>query len=343
MRRTLCTLLSAAAVAIGFSGASNAAGWEDLLAKLYPEAKKEGELVFNTERIEEIGGKEGVAQFEKRFPGIKVVFNGLAGSQLPSRIAAEAKAGRVSIDAFRSDPAFVDPLVSRDLLLKIDPAELTDQQIKVFLDGHFIKLSDHISNFIVNTALVKPQDRPKRYEDLLDPKWERRIVLDARGGQIAHLLSEKYWDEKKFWSFVKGLKDNKPLWTSRNTEAMAKITSGEGYVGTGSYAAVEELKRKGAPVDFLFLGPALSQVRGVSIIKAAAHPNAAKLFIGWLLSPEGLEARDVYAVGTITPGTTLYDKVKAAGAQISYEETMDQVRARDEVGDKITKEWGVLK
>ena len=65
------------------------------------------------------------------------------------------------------------------------------------------------------------------------------------------------WEEKKFWDFVKGLKEQKPIWTSRNTEAMAKITSGEGWIGTGSYAAVEELKEKGAPVEFLFLGPAL--------------------------------------------------------------------------------------
>jgi iron(III) transport system substrate-binding protein len=322
---------------------AHAATWEDLLAKLYPAAKAEGELVFNVERLEEIGGKEGIALFEKRFPGIKIIMNGTAGSALPARITAESKAGRTSIDAFRADPDRAEPLFKRDLLLKLDIAEITDQPVKIYFDGHFIKLSDQITNFVVNTQQVKKDEWPKKYEDLLDPKWQRRLALDARGGQIAHLLSEKIWDETKFWNFVKGLKAQNPIWTSRNTEAMAKITSGEGWVGTGSYAAVQELKEKGAPVGFLFLGPALSQVRGASIIKAAAHPNAAKLFIGWLLSPEGLKARDDNNVGTITPGTKVYEAVKAAGADVTYEERIEQILARDAVGQQITKEWGALR
>ena len=123
---------------------------------------------------------------------------------------------------------------------------------------------------------------------------------------------------------------------------MVKLTSGEGYIGTGSYAAIDELKKKGAPVEFLFLSPSLAQVRGISIVKGGAHPNAAKLFLGWLMSPEGLKARDRYAVSTITPGTSLYDRVTEAGATITYEESHEQVIARDEVGKKITDTWGVL-
>lgn len=342
MKRTIT--LVALGLSIGLlPGEAAAQSWEALLAKLYPAAQKEGQVIFNTERIEEVGGKDGVEKFQKRFPGIKVVLNGMAGSQLPSRISAESKAGRASIDAFRSDPDRAEPLAKRDLLMKLNPAELSDKAVTVYLDGQFIKLSDHISNFVVNTQQVKKEDWPKTYEDLLNPKWQRRLVLDARGGQIAHLLSMKLWPEPKFWDLVKGLKAQSPIWTSRNTEAMAKITSGEGWVGTGSYAAVEELKKKGAPVDFLFLGPALSQVRGVSIVKAAPNPNAAKLFIGWLLSPEGLQARDNYAVSTVSPGTKLHNQVTAAGAKIAYEESLEQILAGEAVSKRITKEWGVMK
>jgi len=327
----------------GFAGATvQAAGWEALLQNLYPAAKQEGELVFNTERQEEVGGKEGIAQFQQRFPGIKVSFNGIAGAMLPSRIILEARAGRVSVDAFRSDPSRAEPLAAKDLLLRIDPAELTDQPVKAFFDGRFFKLSDHVTNFAYNTAAVPAGARPKSYEDLLDPRWARRLILDARGGEIAHLLSAKIWDERKFWDFVNGLKNQRPIWTSRNTEAMVKLTSGEGHIGNGSYAAIDELNKKGAPVEFLFLSPALAQVRGVAIVKDSAHPNAAKLFLAWLLSPEGLRARDRYAVSTITPGTKLHEQVTASGASITYEDNLDQIIARDEVGKKITETWGVL-
>lgn len=337
----IATLVGAVVLATGV--AAKAAEWEDRLQKIYPAAKAEGQVIFNTERIEELGGKDGVAKFEKRFPGVKLNLVGVAASQLTSRIMAEAKSGRVSIDVFRGDPNRAEPLAGRDLLLKMDIAELTDQPVKTFFDDRFIKLSDHLTNFVYNTEFVKPADVPKTYEDLLNPKWERKLVLDARGGQIAHLLSTKVWDETRFWDFAQGLKDRKPIWTSRNTEAMAKVTSGEGWIGTGSYAAIEELKAKGAPVEFMFLSPTLSQIRGASIVKAAAHPNAAKLFVGWLLSPEGAAARDKYAVGTIEPGTALFKKVEAAGAQIAYEETLEQLEARDKVAEEITSRWGVLK
>ena len=320
-----------------------AAPWEDLLQKIYPAAKQEGELIFNTERQEEVGGKDGLALFQKRFPGIKISFNGVAGAALPARIILEAKSGRVSVDAFRSDPSRAELLAKENLLVHIDPAELTDQEVKTFFDNSFFKLSDHITNFAYNTDAVSAANRPKTYEDLLDPKWQRRLILDARGGELGHLLSTHAWEEGRFWKLINGLKEQKPIWTTRNTEAMVKLTSGEGLIGTGSYAAIDELKKKGAPVEFLFLSPSLAQVRAVAIIKGAAHPNAAKLFIGWLLSPEGLKARDLHAVGTVTPGTAVYDKVKQAGAEITYEDTIEQINARDAVAKKITDIWGVLK
>jgi ABC-type Fe3+ transport system substrate-binding protein len=335
---------SAVAAAGLYAGAARATEpWEDLLAKLYPAAKQDGEFVFNSERIEEVGGKDGIAQFSKRYPGVKVTFAGMAGSELPSRIASEAKAGKVSIDIFRADPDRAQPIFERGFLMKIDPKEISVDPVATYLDDHFIKLSDHISNFAYNTDLLKPADLPKSYEDLLAPKWKGRLVLDARGGQIAHLLSEKIWDEKKFWDFVDALKKQDPIWTTRNTEAMSKIVSGEGLVGTGSYDAVEQMKATGAPIEFLFVSPSLSQVRGAAIVQGAAHPNAAKLFLGWLLSPEGLKVRDKNAVGTISPGTDLYEKVQARGAQIVFEKDIDQIMARDAVGEQITKRWGVLK
>jgi iron(III) transport system substrate-binding protein len=323
--------------------ASSAAEWEDRLQKLYPAAKQEGELIFNTARVEEVGGKEGLAQFDKRFPGIKITFSGLAGDQMPARLSAEEKAGKVSIDIFRSDANQAVELRNRDLLETIDIPQITDQKVTTYYDSTFVKLSDFISNFAYNTDLVKLADLPKSYEDLLDPKWKNRLALDARGGQVAHLLAAHIWDADKFWDWIAKIKAQQPLWTSRNTEAMAKITSGEAAIGTASYDAVEALKAQGAPIEFLFISPSLSEVRGAGIPKGAPHPNAAKLFLGWLLSPEGLAARDKKAVGTIEPGTSLYDQIKARNADITFEATAEQIKARDDVEQQVTKAWGVLK
>lgn len=341
LARALFTSLLCALVTLASS--AGAESWEAKLQKIYPAAKAEGKIIFNSKRISELGGKQGVAQFKKRFPGINIVFTGISGSKLPARVMLEAKSGRISVDAFRSDPDRARALADKGLLLQIDPASLGNQPFKTYFKNSFYKISDHITNFAYNTALLKPADRPKSYEDLLKPKFKRKLILDARGGQISHLLSEKIWDKDKFWKFVKGLKAQKPIWTARNSTAMAKLTSGEGFISTASYVAIQTLKKKGAPVEFLYLSPALSQTRGIGIIKGAPHPNAAKLLLGWLLSPEGLQARDRYAVSTITPGTKLFDTVKASGAKMVILNDIKQIRARGKVTKQVTKEWGVLK
>jgi len=343
-RAILAVWLLVFALALTMVPAGNVQGaeWEQLLQKIYPAAKAEGEFVFNSARKEEVGGKEGIAQFQKRFPGIKITFTGIAGSKIASRIITEARAGRVSIDAFRSEPARAEPLASRNLLLAIDPKEITDQSVTTMYNHTFYKIGDHISNFAYNTDLVSKADRPKSYEDLLDPKWKHKLVIDARGGQIAHLLAFGLWKEDRFWNFVRGIKKQEPVWAGRSSEAMAKLAAGEGSVGNGSFTGIFDLRLKGAPVEMLFLSPANSQMRGIAVPKGCPHPNVAKLFLGWVLSPEGIKARDRYGVGTIEPGSTMYEMVSETKAQITFDDTLAKIEARNKVEEQITKEWGIL-
>ena len=301
MRLRKLALIVAAVALAGVGPARAADKWEELLMKLYPDAKKEGEFIINVERIEEIGGKEGLEKFAKRFPGVKVSTNGQAGSTLAPVLIAEAAAGHLSIDSFRSDPNRAAVLAERKLLLPLNLKELADHEVKTYYDGNFVKVSDQLSNFAYNTDKIKEADRPRKFEDLLDPKLEKKIAMDARGGQIAHLLAYKVWEEKKFWDFVAGIKKQNPMWSARVTESIGRLAAGEASVSSASHAATLELQRQGATVDFLYLSPTLSQVRGIAIMKGAPHPAAAKLFLGWLLSPEGSEARDKNMVGMIEP------------------------------------------
>jgi ABC-type Fe3+ transport system substrate-binding protein len=65
-----------------------------------------------------------------------------------------------------------------------------------------------------NTKLVKKADVPKRYEDLLDPKWKGRIAVDGRGPYgFSHL--RLVWGEERFWKFIKAFPEQKPIWDTR--------------------------------------------------------------------------------------------------------------------------------
>jgi iron(III) transport system substrate-binding protein len=331
---TLLLLLSASQEALGQS-------WEQILQKLYPAAKEEGEIIFNTARIEEAGGKEGIEKFTKRFPGVKVAFTAVSASTLPSRLIAEARAGRVTLDAFRSGPENAKPLIDRDLLMTINPRELSGGQVRTQFNNRYFEISHHLSHFGYNTKLVTKAEAPKRYDDLLEGKWKGKITLDGRGGQIAHLQS--IWGEEKFWQYVKALAGQSPIWARRVTDSMTKIVSGEAYIGNASYVAVQEFKAKGAPIEFLFLNPIRVQDRGVGILKGSPHPNAAKLFLAWLLSPEGVEAADKHGVGPVVPGTALHEAVEKANAKLSFDESLEELLARDKISDRITEFWGALK
>lgn len=314
---------------------------QSLEQKLYAAAKEERELIFNTARIEEVGGKEGLEKFSKRYPGIKITFTAVAGTQLPARLISEGRAGRVTIDAYRSGPEHSKVLAERDLLMAINPKDLTGHPVRTLHNNRFFSISDHITNFGYNTKLVTKAEAPKGYGDMLDPKWKGKIVLDARGGQIAHLLS--LWGDEKFWNFVKAMPGQKPLWAIRSTDSMTKLASGEAYVGNASYVATQELKKKGAPIEFSFLSPARTLTRGVSILKGAPHPNAARLFLTWLFSSEGLESLDKLGVGIAVKGTVLYEAVTAAQAKLEFDETVEELMEREKVSDKIAEIWGALK
>ena len=322
-------------------GAKDARGekWEQLLQKLYPAAKQEGEVILNTSRIEEVGGKEGVEKFQKRFPGIKVTRTTMSASHVPPRVIAETRAGRVTIDAFRGGPEYANVLAERDLLLVINPADITDRPVKTFFGNRYFKTTDHMSGFAYNTKLVSKQDLPKKYEDLLDPKWKGKLVITLRGGRIGHLGA--FWGEEKLLTYAKALAAQRPIWVTRNTESMAKLASGEGHVGNASYNGVQGLKRRGAPLEYLFISPVPVLIRGLSIPKAAPHPNAAKLFLGWLLSSEGNEALEELGVGTVEPGTMAGDAAAAVKAELLFH-TIESMKQEDEMDEKVSAIWKTL-
>ncbi len=323
------------------AGAREARGekWEQLLQKLYPAAKQEGEVIFNTARIEEVGGKEGLEKFHKRFPGINVTLTSMSASQVPPRVIAESRAGRVTIDAYRGGPEYASVVAERDLLLVINPADITDHPVQTFFGNRYFKTTDHMSGFAYNSKLVSKQDVPRKFEDLLDPKWKGKLAITLRGGRIGYLVLS--WGEEKVLAYAKALAAQKPIWVTRNTESMAKLASGEASVANASYDGIQELKRKGSPVEYLYLSPVAVLIRGVAIPKAAPHPNAAKLFLGWLLSPEGLEALDKLGVGTVAPGTAAAEAVAAAKAELLFH-TVESMKQEDKMDEKVTALWRTL-
>lgn len=336
-------------ISIILSGAQNAESqqaWEALAQKLYPAAQKEGQLIaYSTNGNLAIGGDKGVAQFNKRFPGIKFNILTLGRPETFSRIVTESRAGKVTMDATWDDPIPAKKLIDRGLVEKLNPNEITDQPQKFkFLFEPKVPVVGHSTNFFVyNTKLVAKSTAPRSYEALLDPKWKGKISMDARGPYgFSHL--SLVWGEEKFWKFIKAFPSQNPIWATRCTDSTDKVVVGEAYIGCGS-PRVDELIDQKAPIDYLALNPILARTLVFIPLKNSPHPNTTKLLIAWLYSPEGISAVGRTGYGLAIAGSPIYDRVKRLGGEfyytddLSFEQLDSMLKTREEIGNV----WGVMK
>jgi len=332
----------------GGASDSSSQNWETLLQKLYPAAKKEGAVHFNGAGGGgiEIGGKDGMEKFSKRFPGISIVVSGLSSSKLYPRVIAEARAGSLTVDMDVEDPPAVKPMIDRGLIAMMDPKELTDkpEHFRFVFDNKLPVSRHQITHLAYNTKAVSKNDLPKSYEDLLNPKWKGRLAFDGRGmWGFTHLRI--LWGEDKFWKFINGLTAQQPLWSTRCNSATDKVVTGEALIGCVSMTSLDELKKKGAPVEFLPISPVFVRIELFVPFKNAPHPNATKLLIGWALSPEGIEAMNKAGSGMVVPGTPIYDVLKPTGVELFFADrlTPEQLDLVQKTRGEMAKAWGAVK
>ncbi len=326
---------------------ASAQSWEARLQKLYTAAKAEGSVSFNSGGGElSVGGKEGIAKFTKRFPGIRLDVTGISSTKLFPRIVAESRAGRISIDVDLGNPPAIKNLLDRGLIETTNPAEVTDKPERFsYLFPTKSPVARHqLTHFVYNTKLVAKAELPKRYEDLLDPKWKGKIGTDGRGPWEFTLL-RVLWGEQKFLQFIKSFLGQTPVWDTRCSASTDRVVSGEVHLGCGTFSTVQDLKAKGASIEFVPLSPMYIYPQILTPYKGAAHPNAGKLLIAWLLSPEGIEANDKISSGLAVPGTQYLKNLQAIGVELYFGEklTLEQLLATETTRDEIAKTWGAVR
>ena len=141
-----------------------------------------------------------------------------------------------------------------------------------------------------NPNNVPAAEAPKKWEDLLDPKWKDAINVKVSNSGLQHgvwymlkpILGEDYF--KKFG-------EQKPRAFDSYVQQYGRLVDGQDKIIMGAqYSGYIEFKAKGAPLAFVFPEtgvPAVPETYG--IVDQAPHPNAAELFMDWFLSPVGPE------------------------------------------------------
>lgn len=280
--------------------ASEQQQWEELVSA----AKKEGRLTL-------LGPAEPDARvqipgaFKNRF-GVTVEYIGARGQEAVARLQAEHLAGQyyfdvviagTQIENLRKAGAF-DPI--RPVLIHPDASDTSKWKLGglFFLDPpkqYLLRLSIYTTPLrVINTDYVKPEE--VSWQGLLDPKWKGKVsTYDLSGagtgrGQAVYLLhrfGEDYFTRLYVGQQVVTTRDRRQqsLWLARGVYPIAIALDKREYA---------ELKKDGFPVAML---PNTKEVPGnstsgsgyASLVKKAPHPNAARLFVNWLITREGQE------------------------------------------------------
>jgi iron(III) transport system substrate-binding protein len=253
------------------------------------EAKKEGRALYYTAMNVALAN-DLVKAFNKKYPFIKVDIFRLGGESLLSKILLEAQAGRLQADVIQLSDFRAYVLKQKKLLFKYISAEYQNIR-EEFRDEDGLGTIYFNSNVIgYNTKMVLPQDVPKSYEALLAAKWKGKIGMDINDvkwfvGQLQIMGEEKGRD------YMRRLSQHDIHGTRAGTTVLGQLmAAGEFPIAVNIYgSAVEDLKREGAPIDWVAVQPVLATPQLIGVSALAQHPNAAKLLVDFALSQEGAE------------------------------------------------------
>jgi iron(III) transport system substrate-binding protein len=286
-------LKASAAVAVGgFAVRATAAraAAEPITPALVDAAKKEGKLAFYTAM--DLAFAERLAKtFEEKYPGITVRVERSGAERIFTRIAQEYGGNIHVVDVVNTaDQAHCIVWKRNGWLAPYLPEEVAKHFEPRFYDPDGLHITTRIliSPIAYNTNLVKPEQAPKSFADLLDPKWAGKLVKahPAYSGTIMNSTFETARDLG--WSYFEKLAKQRVMQVQSATDTPKKISLGERAVMVdGAGYLVIRYKEEGQPVEIVYPEEGTPIAGGPSaVFKGAPNPNAARLFQNWMHSRE---------------------------------------------------------
>ena len=250
-------------------------------------AKKEGVLVVYTSMSVD-QAQRILDAFKTRYPFLKTTMFRAVGERLLTKIMTEAQAGKYDFDAVQSAESQAYFLKKKNLLQRYVSPEAKHIQKPFFdPDGYWTAVYIMPNVIAYNTRMVKRNEVPKTDEDLLQPKWKGKMGMDhTKPEWFAWKL--KRMGEEKGLAYMKKLGAQEFRLYAGLSVVTNLLAAGEFLLVLNTYLHnVEDIKRKGAPVDWIAQDPIFTKFQPLGIGSKAQHPNAAKLFTDFMLSEEG--------------------------------------------------------
>ncbi len=257
----------------------------DRLQRIIEAAKKEGTLTLYT-TIAEKDLPILIKPFEVKY-GIKVNVWRAGTDKILQRTLAEAAANRNEVDVVHFGSPEMEALSREKVLQTVKtPAyrDLTAGSVPAHQQWAATLLSVWVQAY--NTNVVKKADLPKTYADLLDPKWKGRLGVEAKNQDWFQSVVDIMGGGDKGLKFFSDLVATNGV-SPRNGHTLLTnmVVSGEVPMALTVYSYMpEQAKKKGAPIDWFALEPAVARSNAVGVARKAPHPAAALLFHEYMLT-----------------------------------------------------------
>jgi iron(III) transport system substrate-binding protein len=249
-------------------------------------ARREGELVYYASmNLAEANSLIGA--FEKRYPFIKVKLNRIGSEKLLTRVLTEARAKKFFADVIQTVEFSMYIFTRHGVLTRYLPQANALYPKEFKEDGFWttVYYNAYVSGY--NTKLIAPGALPKNYQGLLDPKWQGKLMMEGtKADWFAGML--QILGRERGLKYMRELAKQQPSPREGHELLAQLVAAGEGLIDINIPAAsVERMKERGAPIDWIALGDAPAIMVGIGLAAQAPHPNAAKIFLDFVLSRDG--------------------------------------------------------
>jgi iron(III) transport system substrate-binding protein len=290
-KRVSVPVLIAALALLAFARAEAFEGEKEL----YEAAKKEKELTWYTAHFNTETAAALCNGFEMKYPGVACKYVRTTAQVAYQRLAQDQKAGIAQASVISStDVGHYGKMKQDGWLQRYRPKNLVElaDSFKPFNDpdDHFVATAAGLILLTYNTSAVPASEAPKKWTDLADPRWKGKVSIGHPGfsGYVGTWVVQM---RKLYgWDFFKKLELNKPRIGRSINDTVTMLNAKESLVAAGPSATTLESRARGNPLGVVYPEDgAVLMVSPTGILKNAPAPNAAKLFVEYLLGRDGNE------------------------------------------------------
>jgi iron(III) transport system substrate-binding protein len=263
------------------------------------KAEQEGALVLYSPAPEP-GTVKILAEFQAAFPKIKANYVRLQSGALYARLMSERQAGSYLADVLHlSDATLVLDFQNKKGFAPYASPQYAayKPEFKSKPEGFWSWGAIIMAGFAYNPNIITAEQAPKKWQDILDPAYKDSVSVKSSNSGLQFLTWELL-NRSQGEDFWKKFAESKPKAFDSYVQQFDRIVNGEDRLAvTAQYSGYLLYRQKGAPIEFIAPEdglPAGPEVWGLA--SQAPHPEAARLFLDWFLSPLGqkLQADNIY-------------------------------------------------